>query len=1195
MADKYSFANLTPLQVDYLRGQYEVMGLPNAARTLNQQSFDELPLQKRINLFVSIGTPAARKEIDEYAQRVAAAANINKDKVIVTVPTTVAREISAEENAEINRVFAEQKATRDRLNTQITQLLAPENSNSDQNRRSFIAEINKVKSNQDPLPFDATNEEILSRLDGFADPDQIIAIGSQAIQNPTPIVVAANQPRITEVSIADASSADASRAQRLQSEAQVTFVTAQETAASQFLKSQGISVTGQTTVSFKDGVATITVPDGKSIRVPADEYNALVYKTEIDVQLNAEINRGFAEWQEINGANYATPEQARAAFNTENTNRFLANEPPLYNVPDGINTSLYAKGQQTADQLFIETRSLDIGGVDLTVAQSSPVAGQTVTGRDLTDEDRRLIDRTDASTADATVSATPTTTPKPPTVAPEPVTTATASKIEEPSKPATNVVIVENGADSNSGTASGTANKTINIRPNPLDGFTSYTYGLSLHMMTRQEFNSMVTAGAANPRHTLIASAGRQDYPRDPNWNENFFFDNLKMTTIIGLNSQAPGSNMIDMSFTIIEPMGLSLLDRLLVTTKNIGEQNHLSVPYLLQIDFFDSEKGAITKLRKWLPIRLIECKIKVGLKGSEYQFRAVPFSHSALMDTVVSTPVNFEVSAKTLSEFFKPGLSAKPQASTIQASNTSERSNTNSETQPTQPSALKISSYVDGYNSWNQAVYDAKIKQTGAAYQNNGSVKSFTKVFVEFDEKIISGGETIIDPSTQRTSNVPMGGGGRDSSGAAQAVDAQATVNFGMDRGRFMIPAGTHITAVINKVMESSDYIRRQVGKNKQPTTGTPKTELNWWKIIPRVILQDYNPATQKWACEITYYVKVYAVKNTQNPEAPKYRPTRADVVKDYNYLYTGLNTSVIDLQLDFDFLYYTSINVFKGARSGPTGDAVTNPADNTDSPASGAATLNVNPVTLNFQADDLSRNNSLRARTDELSFVISNISQNLYSGSRGDMLNITMKINGDPEFIKQDDLYISPAIIPTYDGGVQLFNGSIGTDSNELMVWLNVRVPVDYSEKTGGLAAGNNATSVFAGVYRVLSVENEFRNGQFTQALNMIRYHDQDPITTQSFERKEKVTGLNGLDAAPVVTATNSELTSDAIATAGLSAEELAQAKNGNNVTELADTTTADIERAELLALNLQFASQASGALSELTSLITGGTLIG
>jgi hypothetical protein len=119
---------------------------------------------------------------------------------------------------------------------------------------------------------------------------------------------------------------------------------------------------------------------------------------------------------------------------------------------------------------------------------------------------------------------------------------------------------------------------------NILHRYTSYTYRLTLFFLTSRDYNNLATSPSTfQPRYALISSAGgyattigslvteetrtgRANYNqtlRHPDFQTDFFIDNLSMQTIVGLNAKNKASNAVDISFTITElPKSLTKAER---------------------------------------------------------------------------------------------------------------------------------------------------------------------------------------------------------------------------------------------------------------------------------------------------------------------------------------------------------------------------------------------------------------------------------------------------------------------------------------------------------------------------------------------------------------------------------------------------------------------------------------------------------
>jgi hypothetical protein len=426
-------------------------------------------------------------------------------------------------------------------------------------------------------------------------------------------------------------------------------------------------------------------------------------------------------------------------------------------------------------------------------------------------------------------------------------------------------------------------------------------------------------------------------------------------------------------------------------------------------------------------------------------------------------------------------------------------------------PSAkyYQLSSYVEAFNAWQQFVLE----------QRKGYPGSKNTIRVEFHPDILRGQEIIqaekMDPLDSAMATVDAVTG---------RVLGTPTPNTQINKIR--IRAGTSVTQVINMAMKNSRFIRDQIpeqqtGPNVQPRQGQL---LRWWKILPTVELKQYDRQTEKWWCKIVYYVVPYDVRNTTYTVAPMAEVGEFECVKEYNYIYTGKNTNVIDLQINFDFLYYTSVSVYNSKSRG-TGDRASidlGPVNGSDSNVNkdkDAKRQGMNINSIHLQPDAGGSAAAAKLRNDYKSMVIANLSENLYSKVAADMLVVKMRINGDPEFIKQDEIFVSP--VRTAGGNfaetVSALNNSLPMDSRELMVRLVFKVPSDIDERTGQLTRVGFAESRFTGIYRVLNVENEFRGGKFEQTMEMVRYFNQlgDPLSSTvagiSTQRRDAAATVN------------------------------------------------------------------------------------
>jgi hypothetical protein len=702
---------------------------------------------------------------------------------------------------------------------------------------------------------------------------------------------------------------------------------------------------------------------------------------------------------------------------------------------------------------------------------------------------------------------------------------------------------------------------------NPLHEYDSYTYGISLHLLTEREYNNLVTNpyNTYIPQNVLVASAGKYSstFRRNPYFAEDFFFDDLKITTVVNTTVRNRNSNLISCSFTLVEPNGFTFINRLLDAVQSANGKNYLRQPYMLQIDFYGykdgvDQAGPIEGQSKYLPITFVTMRSRVTSRGTEYQIEAVPYNHIALNPQHAVTPAAFQVKAKTVADLLGNGQISNP---LVDAFSASQQNAQREQDKRERLQAAIATGALDPRDAEEAKQYLAKPASLSGQFQVSGLTDAINNWFqslqtknktilvpntyrVVFDKEI---GNAEIFPSNSANDISNVAGGGSTNQSASANIKAAGGIAVGLidwKSGVFNIKMGTPIDKVIDYAVRNSGYIRNQLA---DPTSNTGNdlsqiqtklgNPLRWFKIVPSVTIGAYDPSRDQYSYVITYYVKPWTV-NTKHPYAPQGRANGYS--KMYNYIFTGQNKEVIDCQIDFDMLYYTQLVAFRNKlRTTETG--------NTDLPATGADTpagpgVNIvqkdrlTPVPVNYIANDQKLQN--RTGADQASAVSGgDIQKDITLNSRGDMINIKLRIIGDPHFIKQDDVFYGQTSANSV--GALTPNGSLYFDNGELYVYVVFQSPVDYDETTG-LAIPTGTTSEFTGIYKVITVDNTFSRGKFEQTLDLVRLPISDQLRNQVTNAKARVDsyvnyGLGQLAALPYARFTGPRILVNSLAQGG------------------------------------------------------------
>jgi len=625
-----------------------------------------------------------------------------------------------------------------------------------------------------------------------------------------------------------------------------------------------------------------------------------------------------------------------------------------------------------------------------------------------------------------------------------------------------------------------------NTITNPLNAYASYTYAWSLWWLNVEDFNRLMSSDDVDSAlawqpslnsYVVAEDSGLYPTRRVPGiLPVNYNIQDVEFTTVIAPNKQSRSSNMIDGKLTIIEPYGVTFIDSLIAASYD-GQKynNYTSQPYMLQLEFFGYDdngdpipKNETEKFVKRFPIKLLGVKVEVsGSQGSTYEIDFCPTGHVGHSPEKASLPKDFTVTAGKVGEFFY------------------------------QLEALMNGFYqIDAYTKGNASYADS----------------------IHFDIDSSIAGSAIV-----YSKGVPLG----DTNPASTEIDTS--------KSNFNIKAGTTLLSIIDRVMAQSQYLISQL---KDAGSSDPKIQQNIFNAYKTMVSIKHEGLAQGGATPIsgvwdkirntlpvaiTYKIGPYPTWKCESPHIPTLSDSRPFTIKEYNYLYTGKNTDVIDFKLNFDTTYYTAVLGYTSAVAATqsTGDT------GTDSTNLFGKNFGLNPAVLLNNVPNVS---PLRYRyivgdqnltvgggliNNPKAQLAADAIKSIYSSLNGDMVTLDLNIIGDPTLIKQDDwLYVpSPTIIGSsynnWDGQSQSSfaqqYGHIRMNAGDVVVKVVVNSPIDRDTDLTNeglmypqLGVNNQYTSLFSGQYKILTIQNKFASGKFTQTLELVRYLNQDGIAT-------------------------------------------------------------------------------------------------
>lgn len=607
---------------------------------------------------------------------------------------------------------------------------------------------------------------------------------------------------------------------------------------------------------------------------------------------------------------------------------------------------------------------------------------------------------------------------------------------------------------------------------NPLHEYVNWTYNLSLYAMSIGEYNSNVYANpTVDLGGTLLVASGGKQAGRNKHFKEDFYFEKMTMMSSVAPSTRSRNSNTMAMSFTLIEPMGVSLFNRLIAVATDLGVQKVSEMPYYVKIEWkgwnIDGTPANIP-IVKVVPVRLATIVMKVNARGAQYDIETTPYNHQVFDEAVGTLPIRVEGSGCKVGEMVLHDQRAKPPVPT--------QGNMVLGVAPTDEHVRSITSAI---NNW---------------YANQASekhAKNVDSVVFELTHPMHGGMLVPTEHMTPQGGYMPTPGTpAADQSSITTSTRPKAHLNSNLSFAQ-----GTAIGEMLSAIIRESDWVGNQAGDEQQGGGSGGTGQTKWFRIISRVEVGPWEPAFNRYVKKYVYRAVPYMVNNTKNRAFPLIN-TMPSVAKDYQYIFTGKNDDVLDLELKFDCLWYSNLTTNQENRYSVSGGQECTPTLDPRAHGGAAGQLDAYAAAISGGKGHFSHDTfptaytatSIKLNDGSKNEKAREMQEQLMNKSGGDMCSIKLKIVGDPDWLKQDDILFWHA------PGDKTPNGSITMDNNEVHISVTAKTASDYNGD--GLAipgTGDYTMGAFSGIYRVIQVDSTFDGGKFTQVLDCTRIPNQ------------------------------------------------------------------------------------------------------
>ena len=410
---------------------------------------------------------------------------------------------------------------------------------------------------------------------------------------------------------------------------------------------------------------------------------------------------------------------------------------------------------------------------------------------------------------------------------------------------------------------SSTEEYSLEFLANVLDQYDVYTYHWKLFITPLSAARSGKILDSSV--QTIIVESGVTDLT----------IDNVEIDAICVPSVEAGTGTQTLVKFDITEPSGAGLLDKMYYQSLSLGIGNWLVMPTFLQLEFRGRDpvtgdsavsggSGALADLRWIWPLKLTNTKANVTEVGTRYNFEAVIYDELAQSNSYFS--IQHNIVLNNLTDF---------------------------------QSAIKE--------------LELKINQ-------------------DQDYKLIDNYDVadvyrfVIDPNIAlKEFNI--------SDGNKSTARASSTINLKEKTASFN--AGTGIDKIIDMLLGNTSYFQKKLQSSKtsisEPETANDMVDQmkQFWRIVTETKPIEFDHLRQDNAVEITIFIMEYdlgALSTTPSQvggdaeSLPAARKRLAEysakkiLKKKYNYIFTGLNDQIINLNLNMNFAFAAALSRFGG-----------------------------------------------------------------------------------------------------------------------------------------------------------------------------------------------------------------------------------------------------------------------------------------
>lgn len=679
--------------------------------------------------------------------------------------------------------------------------------------------------------------------------------------------------------------------------------------------------------------------------------------------------------------------------------------------------------------------------------------------------------------------------------------------------------------------------------PNPLSDYVTFNYVLSLAAISDEQVanpDGTYMSGETLPLICKTAGAEPANRIETAYGKFDFFIDNLVLDSIIAFENNK-NTNVGKLSFDIIEPysMGIFML-ALQQAAQDAGHKNWLGAPFLLTIDFRGNQQvGTLIKipnLTRYIPFTMGKIEMTTTERGTVYHLTGSGLANAGLTEETSTTKSDTSIKGRTVQEVLQTGEKSLQTVINRRLQQYKDDGLVEIPDEVIILFPIDVSSEVTSDNatakeSTGTATTNTAIDATSIYNKLGVERNPITKTLVQKTEQCNALGKASMGYSLKKKADPPPGKDNVVYNTDTQIWD-QAKNTYDVTEGHMQFNQDLDIPTVINQVLLLSSYPEYAMSNDAIDADGMRPM----WRVETQVytITTDANyPLTGTKPRIIVYRVIPYRSHSGKmiapNVCPPGYDNIKQNIVKQYDYIYTGKNTEVLKFNIDLspgfasvlpadNFTRSQDLQLlakwalgglsdilgwFGGFLGSIFGDLF-GAAESVGVSLKGAIPSTDPGVLPTRVTGAATRSSNDGQGGGGLATTVTQAAKYFYDAmtSELNMVRLDLEILGDPFWINQSG-FGNYTAKPTQYKDLNA-DGTVNYQNGEVDVIVNFRTPIDVNQVTGMYDFGGSTETTpvvqFSGLYQVARVESTFRQGRFVQKLQGIRRPQQENKTEAS-----------------------------------------------------------------------------------------------